>query len=727
MEAFLGKITQHAMNYAIRSGIGITASYAFRQSSRLLKTVDDDGDRQEFRSLQERLESKIRILSPAIDLIELISARGNTTLESAVSLTKDLRWEIQALGVRLAKAATAEEASRRNQTKVKSRPDHEKEIREIVQDIRNLLARIEEAVPFINLAITTSGASLSTTLPPSVSPSRLLQASTFLTAADTRYSMDPRTPVQVGPIFTLSLYMLFTGHYRRNEKKEVIARETTFKEVIHKARVRLMRIPLQSIHDSSDPIMQSVELGEEGAPMMTGEHKRNEYSYRLEIIEDLEDDRVHEFEDGEPQPGPYGDVRLAGIREFLPIYQVSRIFYADTGKILGIGNPEDTHSAVLLLRRDINAKEPRRMMEEFEKDPNIYEDPPEHLEEEKTSESGDDSQDDINEQIRKESSAATLGELVQEAQTTVDQRWRLPANLDTEWLAFEVYTEPEDSSSEDEQDVNDDSAYISHRPSSSGAAQNNYGLIDRLDNLHLDQGSAVVPVPSQQLRSSPPVSIFAPPKPATVGSIRTALSLLEMLIRLTALQQYQQASHLSIHDEFLTFFLCESSNTGAGADAELRKRTRREAVTKMGFDPYDESPVKQRGDNWDQYQNQGQEEYGGYSRGHTPYDEPDHRNGYPSPQQGWMRERNSTTPEPWLLRSREHSSAPRQSPPNIPPSSPMPPHRPQRKSTRPLDRVQHSSLGAKGSPLGRGMSVETDSTLGTSPGSPTLVDRLNQD
>jgi hypothetical protein len=658
-------------------------------------------------------------------LTNISSARGNTTLESAVSLTKDLRWEIQALGVRLAKAATAEEASRRKQSKVKSRSSHETEIRQIVQDIRNLLARIEEAVPFINLAITTSGASLSTTLPPSVSPSRLLQASTFLTAADTQYGMDPTTPVQVGPAFTLSLYMLFTGHYRRNEKNEVIARETTFKEVIHKAKVKLMRVPLQSTDGSSGshPIMQSVEIGEESAPKMTGEHKRNEYSYRLEIIEDLQDDRVHEFEDGEPQPGPYGDVRLAGIREFLPIYQVSRIFYADTGKILGIGNPEDSHNAVLLLKRDINAKEPRRMMEECEKDAGLYEDPVDN-EERAISESGDDSQDDVDEQIRKESSAATPEEPSQAVQSAVDQRWRLPADLDTEWLAFEVYTEPEDSSSEDEQDVNDDSAYISHRPSSSGPAQNDESLIDRLDHLHLDQESAVVTVPNEQLRSSPPTSALPPPRPTAVGPIRTALSLLEMLIRLTSLQQYQQASHLSIHDEFLTFFLCESSNTGAGADAELRKRTRREAVNKMGFDPYDESPIKPRGED---YQYQGQEEYGGYSRGHTPYDESDHPNGYPSPTQGWMRERNSTTPEPWLLRSREHSSASRQSPPNIPQSSPMPLHRPPRKSTRPLDRVNQNSLGVKGSPLGRGMSVETDSTLGTSPGSPTLVDRINQD
>jgi hypothetical protein len=48
-----------------------------------------------------------------------------------------------------------------------------------------------------------------------------------------------------------------------------------------------------------------------------------------------------------------------------------------------------------------------------------------------------------------------------------------------------------------------------------------------------------------------------------------------------------------------------------------------------------------------------------------------------------------------------------------------------RNSTRPLpvQRVKKTVNSGKGSPLGRGVSVETDSTLGTSPGSPTLVDR----
>jgi hypothetical protein len=652
-------------------------------------------------------------------------------------LTKALRWEIQSLGTRLAKAATAEESSRRKSNRANPRAGHEKEIREIAQDIRSLLNRLEDAVPLINLAITTSGASLSTTLPTSVSPSRMLQASAFLNAGDIQYSMNPRTSIQVGPAFTLSLYMLFAGHSSRTHDDEDTARDMTWKEVIHKARVNLMRIPLQtayyrdpksSIHQGVEhkalfpPVLESVETGQEEAHMMTGERKQQEYSYRLEIIEDLEDDRVHTFEDGEPQPCAYGDIRLAGIREFLPIHQISKIFYADTGKILNIGSQGELNNPVLLLKRDINALPPRRMMQENEKNSDLYGGSEEGI----TPEVVDHSQDDIDQQIRRESSAAVSKELVLDAQSLDEKAWRLPADLDPEWLALEVYTETEDSTSEDEPDTNDNSAYISHRQSSYPEAQNDDTLIDGLANIRINQKSSQSPAPSRQEASPAPCSSFSFPKFSPFGPVRSSLSLLEMLIRLTALQQFQQASHLTIPDELLTFFLDESSTTGAGGDGEQRQRTRWEARRKVGFDPYDESPIKRRGEDY-QYQNQDQDGYEAYSRGVTPYEEYDQRDGYSAPQQRWARERSLTpqvTPEPWLFRSREYSSGSRQSTPDILPSSPMSPYRPQRKATRPLDRVQRGSRTVQESPLGRGMSVQTDSTLGTSPGSPTLVNRV---
>jgi RanGTP-binding protein len=73
MEPLLASLTQQAMNYAIRSGIAITTTYALKQSSRLLSRVEDSvPEREELRSLRDQLEGKIRILGPAIDLVELM-------------------------------------------------------------------------------------------------------------------------------------------------------------------------------------------------------------------------------------------------------------------------------------------------------------------------------------------------------------------------------------------------------------------------------------------------------------------------------------------------------------------------------------------------------------------------------------------------------------------------------------------------------------------------------
>ncbi|KAM0124295.1 hypothetical protein ACHAP3_010436 [Botrytis cinerea] len=751
MDFFLGKVTQHAVNYAIRSGIGVTASFAIRQIPRILKTVDNNADYRELHELQERLNSKIKIVSPAIDMIELIAARGNTTLESAVSLTKSLRWDIQSLGMRLAKAASAAEVSLRNKTKAKTQAAHETEIREILRDIKRLLTNIEDAVPLINLAITTSGANLSTTLPATVSPSRLLQASNLLTAADHQYSRNPNRPVQVGTTLTLSLYMLFAGHAYRAQDEEGM-RETTWKEVIHKARVRLLRVPLKSTYGPSGQLHHSKEardyLTAKDSSLISGEGKATEYAYQLEIIEDFDDDRVHTFDEGEPQPGPYGDVKMAGIREYLPIHQISKIFYADTGKILNIGNQDETNSPVLLLKRDINAMPPRRMMEGQETQNEWYDNgediPPEEFsesneEERLEREDEEDDEFDIDEQLRRESMAPESPskgtvEMPQEAIAT----WRLPHDLDPEWLALEVYTEAEDSESEEEleSESNGDSSYS--RPNTSGQHASTNDLTTNLSNLKISSPAPATPSKETNLLPRPispmPLSFdrSESPQPLQIDiNLRSSLSLLEMLIRLTALQQFQQSTHLSVPDEFLTFFLHESSTTGAGGNDSERKRTRAMARKKVGFDPYDESPVKRHGEAYQPgYEEDGNDRY---SRGGTPWDE----NLPVTPK--WTRERSSTPQRSMaspirsglgsdIRPSREIFSSP-------PPSSPISPYKSNSQSQfrqrrekgngaggknngGPLERVfkerGSGNLSARASPLGKGGNLEMIPTLESS-------------
>lgn len=602
MELLLGKVTQQAMNYAIRSGITLTASYALKQSTKLLRDAPKTDASIELYELQRRLEHKIRIISPAIDMIELIAARGNTSLESAVSLTKELRKDIERLSQRIGKAAAAQTAYRNGQSsraKSSSQAIDEVEMQLISIDMKKLLTRIEDAVPLISLALTTSGAKLSTQLPSTVSPSRLLQASSFVVEGDARYMQSPHRIAHVGPVFTLSVYMLFAGNIRPETEEDM--RETTWKEVIHKAKVKLRRVPLDVVLStgSGSEALQSHEIStSKQAPLQMddpenarGETRSDEFAYQLMIIEDLEDDRVHDYED--EQPGSFDDVRLAGIREMIPIHEISKIFYADTSKVLNIAENEESNRPVLLLRRDVQAIPPRRMV---------------HDEQEQEQDDGIDGLDTADDGKPK-----TEEEKKQVEEDHKDRQrdpWRLPASLDPEWIALEVYNEPEPEDSDDEDDGRDDFATPGEEPEEDKLALS----VSKLKVEDAPTPRSSVPSPSRR-------PVLDPSQ-----LIKTSLSLLELLLRLTSLQQFQQQSHLAIPDELLNFFLEESASTGAGGNENHRQAIRADARRRVGWDPYDESPLKRRGEDYQyQYGSPGvQEQYQYGYAGSTASPQPQH-------------------------------------------------------------------------------------------------------
>lgn len=67
MDALLARLGVQAMNYAIRSGLSVTSSFAISQCSRLLKSVDDKHLFSELEALQKRLDAKIRVsLTPCL-------------------------------------------------------------------------------------------------------------------------------------------------------------------------------------------------------------------------------------------------------------------------------------------------------------------------------------------------------------------------------------------------------------------------------------------------------------------------------------------------------------------------------------------------------------------------------------------------------------------------------------------------------------------------------------
>jgi hypothetical protein len=292
------------------------------------------------------------------------------------------------------------------------------------------------------------------------------------------------------------------------------------------------------------------------------------------IIEDLDDGRVHSYDEDEPQPEPYEGIRLAGMREILPIHQISKIFYADTSKVLNINTEGEVNNPVLLLKRDINAIPPRRMLERDETD-SVY------AQEEPDEEETDEIQAQLDAQLNGSNARDPLNQLSQNYdENSIPEHWRLPKDLDPEWIAFEVYNEDESSDTESEAEAPDREDSIDPRMMAKLS-------LDAKDDRSR-QGTPTSSQPAATTTVSNPL----------FNNIRTSLSLLETLLRLMSLQQFQQQSHLSISDELLNFFLEESSTTGAGGDEQHRQRLRADARRRVGWDPYDESPVKRRGEDY---------------------------------------------------------------------------------------------------------------------------------
>ena len=145
-------------------------------------------------------------------LTQFRSARGNTSLDSTLRLVSELKRDISEFEERV------EELNEKDQKKITPK-DQQLAAKEIQIYINDLIERIEESIPLISLALTTSGAHLSSRMPDSVSPGRFLQAGRFLSEADSKYESftensktdadhttkaQPIT-VQVGPTFTVTM------------------------------------------------------------------------------------------------------------------------------------------------------------------------------------------------------------------------------------------------------------------------------------------------------------------------------------------------------------------------------------------------------------------------------------------------------------------------------------------------------------------------------------------
>ncbi|KAI1427845.1 RanGTP-binding protein-domain-containing protein [Xylaria sp. FL1777] len=608
MDAFLAKLSYHATSYAVRSCIALTSTYVIKQGAQLLKTVDFDPLRAELGQLQRRLTRKIELVSPILESIELRYTRGDSALETVVRTSRGLREDIDALGERL-KVATSTQTplsggAREDKAAVARR---QAELAGIIGDIKALIMSIDDAIPLINLWVSAIGGMQASSS--SFSPSRLLQASMLVNVGDTQFILDPSQPMQIGPDFTLSLYMLFRGHASADGAQEPYGveegqRKPMWQEIMHKARVRLLRV---SLDDLSNGIGDS--------------SPRVHYAYKLQVVEDLDDGRLHTFEDKDSQPTSYDGLSLAGIRESIPIHQISKMFYADVGKILNINSDDGASSSpVLLIKRDVNTVP----VVHVPGNPVLTTNSPEDsVVETQASEAG--SQECIDFQLREEMelrNEPACSAITSQTPKTCPKHedWSIPQDLDPEWIALEVF-DVDDSNSNSDSDSDstgnekdstpDDQSVPDCRPRHTARPSVDLNLITQLNRMNIASSSSRPS--SSDSYAQQPTTPNPQPQPDThsrettlsrsvnprlvdmastklierspFGAIKTSLSLLEMLLRLTSLQEFEQTTHLAIPDHVLKFYLDESVST-SGLHGKERLAASAEAERKVGFDPY---------------------------------------------------------------------------------------------------------------------------------------------
>ncbi|RIB30514.1 RanGTP-binding protein [Gigaspora rosea] len=270
------------------------------------------------------LEATIRMVQPAIDLIEIISARGNTALEPTAAQTTILRKEIESFARSLSEYNLSETKS----TSSTDKTDKKKlfNASKVINEMQVLTQKIEKFVPYLNLMMTTSGANLGWSLPNSISTSRLLQASDALREANRLFSKSSKQ-IRVGPAYKLKLYYMFTASVRPKSVNDF-----TWKEEFTKCDVALYRV-----HD----------IKEDG--------EKSEYVYELIVVEDLNDGRYHEEFDNDGSAKQLSEeVKLEnksqcipGKIKRIPVGEISRLYYTSSGSLLNI---EDSKSPVLVLK-----------------------------------------------------------------------------------------------------------------------------------------------------------------------------------------------------------------------------------------------------------------------------------------------------------------------------------------------------------------------------------------
>ncbi|KAK5671465.1 hypothetical protein BDV3_001200 [Batrachochytrium dendrobatidis] len=301
------------------------------------------------RQLQQRLEHKLALLTPAIDLCEWAAARGHSVLESILTLSNDLNASLDTLSQDFAALPL-------------DKPDVVL-LDAIVETFQDVLQQVDNLVPFVQMGLQISGVQFGNRVPVGVSPVLLMRASAALTrindeaqSQELAKSQQPLDSIALGqsglstkdtspiagkekekaskpesdihkhalstdmpksfipgPTINIKLYTLFEGSSR---SRTVV--DWTWKEEYPKCRARLCRHP-------------------------------TEFNYSLHLDQDLNDGRFHDPEESTATPSTLDQNSkfIQGGKRHISLEHIQRLFYTNSGKLLNI---EDASMPVLVLK-----------------------------------------------------------------------------------------------------------------------------------------------------------------------------------------------------------------------------------------------------------------------------------------------------------------------------------------------------------------------------------------
>lgn len=304
MDQLLARAGSQAVTFAIRLGITFASGYAVRTVTKFLDKIPES-EKKKILDKRTKIRIKTDILGQAMDLIRLAAVRGNTSLEPSLELIEAVTGEIERFETKMSSI-----------TETLSSLNEKESVIEVNRCMDNLLTQLDEAIPLLQLSIATSGTTMKTSLSPSVSPGRLLQASSLIAKAN-----DSKLPGSVGPVFDLVYYSVFYNPSRlkyidhEDNKKVGVAKDDdllaiSWKEEFSRALVRILSTSTS----------------------------KSSYQYSLEIGEDHNDGRYH---DEKPQVVVY-DVK-----------SVMRMFFSASGKLLKL----ESRSAPVLMFKLVDKDE----------------------------------------------------------------------------------------------------------------------------------------------------------------------------------------------------------------------------------------------------------------------------------------------------------------------------------------------------------------------------------